>query len=198
MIDVNDITKRLNRINYSIKQSQNYDILNKVRYIKDEKTGGHSGFFIESEPIDDSEYKIMIIIHAIASLKDHLKKINSNVEDVINSCLALMLIIDIDNADKHGYPSNRHSRSNLNPIITNINSKIKMNKGDVISYTTEGEIIFDEKTNEPYQKIIIVVDNFDGHIYIDADINDDSGNFIMTFEKMITTSLNEFEKIIPK
>ncbi|WP_299030811.1 hypothetical protein [uncultured Sulfitobacter sp.] len=71
------------------------------------------------------------MIGRLANLKDALKNsctssglMKQTVEDCINNCPELCLIIDINNAEKHGYPLERKERSGRSPKIDNIRKEL--------------------------------------------------------------------------
>ena len=134
--------------------------------------------------------KILSVVSNLSNLKDHLKKtatakgIDKNlIEKEIDNSLHLQLIIDINNAEKHGYPVTS-KRSNLDPKIVNLKSGLKV-IGDgmtSISIHPDGRI---EQTGNV-------------ETIIDADILDFNNNKICSFSELTIKSIEAWEGTITK
>ncbi len=86
------------------------------------------------------------VIHNIANLHDHLRKWAShnghnkdNVDQTVNKCFELKIIIDLSNNDKHGYPPRNGGHSGKSPHLTEINRvmllQTQAKKGSMIGMT---------------------------------------------------------------
>lgn len=195
-MNLNDINKRLERIYLSIDESIDKELKKSLEVVIDPETKEPLGVKLDPQAKADTEHRILTIIHNIASLKDHLKREYSNVEDEINNCIELQLVIDIDNSDKHGYPAKIRPRSNLFPKIINIDRVVKVQKSDIWEYKEEVKFDFNPETNNIIQKRTFTIGVMNGSIIIDADIVNEKGEFIMKFNDLITNSLNKWEEII--
>jgi hypothetical protein len=88
------------------------------------------------------------VIHNIANLRDHLRRWashhdqnNNKVEQAIDSCPELQMIIDLSNNDKHGYPPRDGGRSGQCPQLLAINRVMRLHtraeKGSGIGITID-------------------------------------------------------------
>jgi hypothetical protein len=121
-MDYNDIRSRLSRTLSSLNERFDDDI---DKYTRIEEWEHGEGFSIIFGNEDEEKIlnKIMIILHNLSSLKDHIKNrlsargMNPRIaEDEINKSLHLQALIDIVNQEKHGTPLQK-PRSNKNPVI---------------------------------------------------------------------------------
>jgi len=127
--------------------------------------------------------KLNMIVSNLANLKDHLKNLveqlggsKQKIENKISESRFLQVIIDLNNAEKHGYPVSR-KRSNLDPKIANIISKLTMyGDGDTsITINPDGRI-------EPEGNVVAA---------ISADILDKQNRKIFSFDEMVEGALIE-------
>lgn len=180
-MDFNDIKSRLERILKSLNGRFNEDIDRKVKYntIHEETNTIISttlGSLNESEILN----KIILILHNLANLKDHLKN-NFNtkgikkqkVEDEINNSIHLKVLIDLVNQEKHGYPLTKSKRSNKDPLISNPRQSLGIN------HSADGTFVaFD--FNGTYS-----VTGGEGILIIDADILDAEKNFLFSLDELV-------------
>ena len=191
MLDLNDIEARLKRLYIIFNETVSLDISNHVFFHKDEY-GLLTNWTIAPISSYEIDSKAISIIHQIATIKDHLKKKNyPNVEKIIDANLELQLVIDLDNADKHGYPTTSN-RSKLDPQPSNIAAYPNIGPDD------EVQIIREMSFGEPKHTIVskIQVDVKGGTVVIDGDIVDGEGNKITTLQEMIRKSIEIWESII--
>lgn len=92
---------------------------------------------------DDLSNQAHSVIHNIANLRDHLRRWASHhhqdknkVDQAIDNSLELLIISDLSNNDKHGYPPRDGGRSGQCPQLTGINRVMRLqtqpNKGSEI------------------------------------------------------------------
>ena len=177
-MDINDITARMNRILSALKSRVDDDY---ERHAKVEFEG--DAVIVTLPGKDDEstlEFKVMSILHLIATAKDHLKKaIQSQgksaqiVEYVVNASLHLQVLIDIINADKHTYPT-KTNRSKLNPQVKNVRQGLINNnngKPIVMNISPKGDLK--------------MLDGIPPSVAISADIVDGSGNYIFDLDTLV-------------
>lgn len=193
MLDVNDITQRLKRIYLSISLSYDNKPNNYIVVYQDQN-GSEIGWGLASEIDEERLANYHIIIHNIASIKDHLKKKFNGVENLINNCQALQLVIDLDNIDKHGIPLKRIPRSGTTPKIVNPILSIQVNKGNSWEYNEEMKFIECNGDIRMIRKFTYI--NIEGKVVFDADIVDEFGNKIISFQDLINKSIYEWESFI--
>ena len=190
-MNFNDIKTRIERIYLSINERLDFDVVANAK-ITQEKTETwwmkvHLSFRGENQEEDNRI--ILAIIHNLASLKDHLKKQFTDkglqsqiVEDIISKTDALKLIIDLDNADKHGYPV-RDKRSLRDPQIINVKRWIGISPG-----VNQGNFYLNHTGNEfTYENCVI---------YINADIVDKENVYICSLDELINDWLSMWNEIL--
>ncbi|GAB5418979.1 MAG: hypothetical protein Crog4KO_00400 [Crocinitomicaceae bacterium] len=130
-MDYNDIQLRLSRTFKSLEGRYDDDV-DKYTEIKEWEDGKGMSFIFGQEDESDTLNKVMIILHNLASLKDHLKntyKENSLspsiIENEIDKSIHLQVLIDIVNQDKHGSPL-RNPRSKKSPVIRDLSNGMRM------------------------------------------------------------------------
>jgi len=143
---------------------------------------------------DDEEIinKIFLILHNLASLKDHLKNClkskgqNQNiVEDEINKSLHLQVLIDLVNQEKHGYPLTKSNRSGKNPLIRmpremlNISSSSEPNSVAGITLNQDGTYNLDGESK----------------IKISAIISDENKNTLFKLDELVETCYEKFKSL---
>lgn len=189
-IDNNDLRKRLALL---YRASDNYLNSKKIirpRIISTEVTRNESGqninIAIGKEMSEEDELDIIneinSIIHQIGKLKDHT--INSLIKNgfsetaskdavnvYINNNLPLSLITDLDNQEKHKYPTTKFLRTSLHPQIVNIRYVLDPNLH--FGWTN----IFNEE-----------------QMVYEADIIDKDVNQLMSFRELISDSIRLWEK----
>lgn len=181
-MDFNDIKIRLVRTLDSLNGRFNEDIEKNIT-IQSTKDGNSKIFSAtfgnESEAAIIN--RIFLILYNLASLKDHLKTcLEKNgydkniVEKEVNNSLYLQVLIDLVNQEKHGYPLTRTNRSGKNPIIDK--------PSQFLGLTPELGL--------PGTFFAIGIDKaytFSGQstIIIDAEIWDDTGNFLFRLDELV-------------
>jgi hypothetical protein len=178
----NDLNSRLERIYISINTKLEDGTAEYLRFNRE--TGSFS-----SNPNQVLE-KILSIVSNLSNLKDHLKKaatskgVDKNlIEKEIENYLPLKLIIDINNAEKHGYPVTS-KRSNLDPKIVNVSSGLK--------------VVGDEATSISIHPDGRIEQSGNVETILDADIVDFHNNKICKFSELRIKSIDAWEKIILK
>ena len=192
-MEVNNITKRLERLYATIGQARDGEI---EQYFKMEKVDAPKNSFEclvtfnnGQTDAETTSAAIAIILH-IANLKDHLKNIagergeNPNlIEKEIDESLALKIVIDLSNAEKHGYPT-KTNRSGRHPTIQNIHHSIDI--------PPQGEVGINFTTGELINK------SGDVTIIIDADIFSDDGELLFRFPALTREAIKKWEEVIEK
>lgn len=122
------------------------------------------------------------IVSRLANLKDPLKNVihnkngnNKLVEECIDSSDMLSIVIDMNNAEKHGYPVKKHPRSGLDPRIENIRKVMLVpikGGGRITNAFMEGFVVFE------------------------ADIVGLDGEFICSFRDVVERSIRDWEDFI--
>jgi len=192
-MDFNDIKTRLERVYSSINARFDNNIEKHVKkhliHIKEEnKVLIGVSFNKISKEVDDLN-KIIMIIHNLANLKDHLKSIISGrdetpevIEQEINNSFDLQLIIDLSNQEKHGYPLTRTNRSGKNPQIRNVNNVLQLTGSSSVRISMNGKV-----ESQGNVKVSII-----------ADITDENGNKIVELDKLIGNAISKWEEVIKK
>jgi hypothetical protein len=193
-MDFNDINSRLKRIYSAIGKQTEHDVSSNVKQVF-EKSGDEYGVGVVFGKRDETELQNIAfgIINTIASLKDHLKtKIKANggnpksVENMINGSIELMLIMDLWNQDKHGYPLTKNNRSKKNPRVVNFTQGLTMSGG------TQATVTF--KVTPAGINHVSSTENT--VIKINAEIVDEHGTLIMPLDKMIDASVIIIENFV--
>lgn len=131
---------------------------------------------------------VFTVIGLLAGLKDHLaNKIGSTeTEAFINSNISLCLLMDLNNAEKHGYPLTRTRRSKKDPKLTKLSEALHLDNGEgkTPSYIT---INPDTGIAEAHGNPVIA---------ITGEVIDKDNNFIISLEELINSSLEAIEKFI--
>lgn len=194
-MDFNDIQSRLNRMYSSVDQRFDDDVRKHVKMTDEPHDQGRVFrlSFDASHNEDEALNSILSIIGNIANLKDHLKKKYANdggnpkdIENEIDNSPFLQLVIDLHNGDKHGYPLTT-KRSYKDPVIENIGRAISIsadanNNTSYFTFSPDGQ--FESSGNST--------------IVITADIKDSQGKIICSFDELVDSSIQEWEKIITK
>lgn len=193
-MDFNDIKSRLDRLHASVNSKIDPDIEKHMEV----KTSHGANFTLTTVNFDkaeiaEKENKIMLIIHNLANLKEHLKEMmtkrgedKQKIEDEIKSNKSLQIAIDLANSEKHTYPSTSN-RSGLNPKIGNIQSFLRLTAsqpGEVTAFAMRPDGSFQSHGN--------------AGINIEADILDEHNNKLMSLDELISDSLAKWEEIIAK
>lgn len=191
-MDFNDINLRLERVYSSVNARIDSMVMDNVN-LTHEKT---ISWWVISLTFDygnnesDNLNKILMIVHNLANLKDHLKsqlklkgKSDKNIENEINKSDFLKIILDLSNQDKHGYPLTKTRRSEKDPKILNIEKWF-----GIVPWESSAEFIF-----SPFGW---GMQNINGAIYITADIVDLAGVHLYSLDTLIVWALADWEWII--
>lgn len=190
-MEFNDVTARLARTLASMNGRFDQEVTKHLKreLIFDQRDRLQADHFFVEQDQADTENKILIILHNLASLKDHLKNfLRANrhdpqlVENEINQSLHLQVLIDLVNQEKHGYPLTRNNRSGKNPVIKNAMKAMSISTG-----------------SEP-NSVAGISGDFGGAIQVTGNskitimawIHDHSGAMIFTLDDLVNTS---FEKL---
>ena len=214
-MDVNDIESRLKRIYVSIGLVSIQDHAELVSFSEKENRLGSSSVIVHLGPRDEDDKWTLIenVITALGRLKDNLKNRMTSlghdkqlVEDEIDNNLVLQLVTDLDNAFKHGYPI-RKSRSKKVPKLTNLTSSIRV-YGNSSSEKTIEQVLSDHQNGTVTSGFSITFDIKNGtqsykaadntRLIIDADVVDESMNYIIELNDMIEDSILKWEIFITK
>lgn len=193
-MDFNDIGFRIERLHASVRAKVDHDIAKHLDIKKElgENSYSISGTFTKGNNADKAN-RILLIIHNLANLKDHLKhSITSKggdqrqIENEIDDDLSLQIVIDLANSEKHTYPT-KSNRSGLNPKLGNIQSSL------TVSATEPGEAsFFVMHIDGTYQTSGNV------GVTLHADILDGNNDKVMTLDELIENCLGKWEGIITK
>jgi hypothetical protein len=178
-MDVNDINAKLARLHSALDSRKDPDY---ERHAKVEQV--EEGVRLTLPGIDSLpklENVVRSIIDNLATLKDafknKLKKRGEEkpiVKDFINSSIYLKVLIDLDNAYKHGYPT-ESNLSKMNPVIKNVRQTLRLewNEGQfpIGMIGTKGEME--------------IMDAASSAVVVLADIYDENDNFFLSLDFLI-------------
>lgn len=191
-MDFNDITARLVRIYAAVDARFEFNIAKGTKISAIPVTLNTTQIkmtFDNNNSSPELENKVMNIIHGIASLKDNAIKTlthsNNDAKNLISEKIraseALKIVMDLSNADKHGYPLD-NPWSSKSPRISNISSGLEISgTGSFEINILSGAVI----SNESAAKIAIT-----------ANIIDASDRIIMSLDNLINQSLEDWKKIL--
>ena len=189
-MDYNNIDVRLKRIYSAIGQQKKYgmEVLTgmNTEIIKKPDDKGSTIILSFGNNIVILN-QIGSIISNLANLKDILKdcmekqgKGKQLIEEEIDKSIALQLILDLSNQEKHGYPLAKKRRSKKDPLIKNIRSGMgPSDKPDSIRYLGPGG-------SAAYNVMIS----------IHADIVGSTGQHLFTLDELVNQAIKDWEKII--
>lgn len=141
------ILKRINRIDAAIGAIEEDDPTKlKATVIKTEKIKAVIQDFRAGFSDQELLNQVYTLIHNIANLRDHLRKWASHnghnkakVDQTIDNCFELQIIMDLSNNDKHGYPPRDGGHSGKSPHLIDINRVLRLQtqakKGSKIGMT---------------------------------------------------------------
>jgi len=138
---------------------------------------------------------IHILIYNIANLKDLLKKWavqndkpTTKVNGAFKNSLALRIIKDLSNNDRHGYDPKKPGNSGKSPRVDNITSVMQMTtkpeKGSFVSLTFNHQGV-SRKAGSGTAKVIIT-----------GDILDRDGNKIGDLHKTVSEAIGAWETVL--
>jgi hypothetical protein len=194
-MDYNDVDSRIKRLYLSIDQQYENDVFQHTKTQTEENGDGKFILTIDFTAKHDQNETINRInnmISSLANLKDHLVtklKIQGgngqDIENEINKDLALQIILDLNNQEKHGYPLKKTRRSGKDPRIINISKALSPRPGVKATAFIRDPITGAGATNN--MAIVII-----------AEIVDNQGNLIYHLSDLINKSLKAWEEIITK
>jgi hypothetical protein len=179
-MDLEEFKQRLERVYASIGQRVDSDFRNlTISFEPTSNEGGTIVISFDSKDKADVLNRIFLIISNLAKLKDHLKRrvslIGGNpavIEAEVDASEYLSIIIDLDNAEKHG--PRKESRSGKFPIITNPGTGLGINHPGEIS--SSGSFAINPFTGEFHSQNM--------NIGITAEIRDKNDHIIYRFEEL--------------
>ncbi|MGB5925639.1 MAG: hypothetical protein WBH01_06050 [Dehalococcoidia bacterium] len=195
MID-DDLISRVQRLYRAIKETEETDISRckptvtsdgkRVCFYQDWR-GGRSDAELANT--------IYILIYNIANLRDLLKKwaiqngkATAKVDDAFKNSLALRIMKDLSNNDRHGYDPKKPGHSGRAPRVDNITTVMRMTtkpeKGALMSLT------FDP------QGVPLVTGSGTATVIITGDILDRDGNKISDLHKTMLEAVEVWESIL--
>ena len=192
-MNADDINSRIKRLYLALGKNVDDNIAEHI-LIEHRKTKTGGAVSISFGGKDDElelEEQVMSVIAHLAKLKDHLKNElelrgfqRSLIEDEINQSESLQLIIDLDNAEKHGTKLHK-PRSDKKPKVINLQHAITQ-----------------KNSNEPS---VFQINPFSGEfkssnsvITITGDVVDKNGVRICSISNLITEALETWERFIDK
>ncbi len=179
-MDINDLRLRLKRVLKALDAAEDEDYKN---YFKIEKNGES---ITTTFPFVGDEIELMNqamgIILLLGTVKDHLKKAIAKAghdKNIVEKCIDgsphLKILMDLYNAEKHGYPVKK-SRSGLNPKIANISVGARNNNnGQPIVVMAAQEGGFTVADGYPAPSVVLVaqiIDEFDRNLMDYEDLTD--------------------------
>lgn len=190
-MDFDDIQERLERlysaVNERYDQVTDDSIIEKTT-IRDDGVFEHRVTFGSNDEAQNKN-KVMNVIHAIASLKDHIKSKLTEMgndprdyEKYIDDNLSIALITDLDNKDKHG-GTLRSPRTDKNPQLANIRQALR----------GKGKTSFAVATSFSGMKSTITRNQGNIKLEIVGDVIDGSGSLVARLEDVIESSLGLVE-----
>ena len=192
-MNFNDLKSRLEKTFASIGNIFDSNVVEGTK-ITDQNFGTHHKLSVTfgKDDIPTMENKIILILHNLSSIKDHLKNCLAKkgidpkiVETEIDNSLHLQVLIDLVNQEKHGYPLTKTNRSNKNPIIKDISQALTFRNVEMdgssstFSFSSDGTITTDGKST----------------IAIVADIFDDKNNKLFDLDELVETCYTKFENL---
>lgn len=187
-MDFNNLENRLKRLYSANDALIDFDVAENINVTHSKEGEGVHSMHVNFGNLTHEELinKVMLLIGLIAGLKDHLKnKINSLgqnsnlVEDAVNNSENLSLVMDINNAEKHGYPLKKFKRTNKSPRI-----------GAVFQALAGSSIMIDEKND--------VTAGENASVVICGDVVDDKGEKIIDLEDMLADAVSDIEEFVKK
>ncbi len=169
-MDVNDLKSRISRTLQAIDARYEEDVQQKIKIVAyPDKPGLKTITFGDDTP-EGIEYKVTSIISNLANFKDNLKKKipPQEVEDFVKASLHLKVLLDLNNAEKHGYPpTKKHSK--LDPKIEHVRQTLTI-------------------ANEKEEQKIIITGN----------IIDKDGNHLFSLDELIDTCFASWKALMSK
>ncbi len=159
----------------------------KITYVFQDFRGGFSD--------DDLSNQAHTVIHNIANLRDHLRKWakrnskdKTKVDQTVNNCLELQIIMDLSNNDKHGFPLRDGGHSKKCPQLIEINRVMRMQtqaKEDSMIGMTVGVDGVPRFMGDGIAKAVVT-----------ADVVDNKNNRIGDLYGIANTAIEAWEKLL--
>ena len=195
-MESNDLESRLKRIYASLEMAEETDMAKlKAEIFHDGKRVALHQDFTGGLSNEELENHAHSLIHNIANLRDHLKcwakkngKDKSEVDAVFNGSIALQIIQDLSDNDKHGYPPRDGGRSGKSPKIGKITRSLQLS-------TKPQEGSFVSMTLGP-GGIPRISGSGEARAVISAEIRDRDGNVIGDFRLTALEALGVWERLL--
>ena len=187
-MDFNDLSSRLERVYAAIGSKVDGDVQRYVKVTVDGQIAGTQYDAVLTFDGGQSNAQIENVVSTttehLAKLKDHLKnrlgEKKNLVEEKINDSLELQLVMDLSNAEKHGYPLDTE-RSNRSPRMQNIQTSLVV--------PPQEQVGINLKTGE-------IVELGNCYIEIQGEVVDNNGEMIYRWPKLVEKALEEWERFI--
>ena len=195
-MNTDDLIHRVNRIYSSLDTAEETDMSQLTPKIV--SNGKRIGIYQDfTGGLNDEELSNLVhsLIHNIANLHDNLKrwakkngKDKSKVDIAFKNSLALQIIQDLSNNDKHGYPPRDGGKSGKLPKIGNITRTMQLTtnpqKGSFVTMTLNSQ-------GKPQ-----VSGSGQAKVIISADILDKDNNIIGNFRQIALESIETWEHLL--
>jgi hypothetical protein len=195
---MDEIMARVKRIYSAIDSTEENDISDlKTKIIQDgNRIELYQDWTGELSQAQISNLAISLIDN-IAKIQDHLKKWAKHnnkdvslIDTIYNNSQPLLIIQDLANNDKHGYPPRDGGLSKMSPRVVEFHRILKMTtlpkKGSMVGFTLA-------KDGSP-----IVFGSGSAIVIIDADIIDNNGKKIGDFNAISSEALIKLEELLYK
>jgi hypothetical protein len=195
-MDSSDLESRLRRMHASLQMAEETDMAKlKAEVVRDGKRIAVYQDFSGGLSNEELENYAQSLIHNIASLRDHLKswakkngKEKSEVDSVFRRSLALQIIQDLFDNDKHGYPPRNGGWSGKSPRIGRITRSLQIStkpqKGSLVTM-----ILGPEGTPR-------ISGSGGARAVINAEILDSDGAIIGDFRKIALDAIGVWEELL--
>lgn len=191
-----DLILRVQRLYASIGATEETEISKFVPKIIND--GRRKGFYQDwggglSEA--DLSNVVYSLIHNIANLRDNLKKWaarngkdKTQVDTAFNNSLALQVIMDLSNNDKHGYPPRNGGYSGKSPKVDKVKRFMQMTtkaeKGSSVRLTFTQDRL-PKVSGDGTAKVIISGDILDGDSKIIGNLHETTVEAVKTWESVL-------------
>lgn len=153
--------------------------------------------FSGGESPDDIREVLTQIAYNIAHVKDPLKKYLSDkardlkmVERFIDGSLALKILIDIANREKHGYPSDRPSRSGKDPCLGGVGRSLRLQTGT--EENSSAVYTIDPKTGQP---VVMTTGGASGAVVYWGEVRDKNSAVVGDILDFARDALEDWERL---
>jgi len=195
-MDSSDLESRLRRIYASLEMAEETDMAKlRAEVIRDGKRIALHQDFTGGLSNEEPENYAHSLIHNIANLRDHLKswakkngKNSSEVDSAFKNSLALRIIQDLSDNDKHGYPRRNGGWSRKSPKIGKITRSLQLT-------TRAQEGSFVAMTLGP-RGIPRISGSGEARAVISAEIHDCDGSVIGDFRQTALEAIGVWEGLL--